>query len=973
MKESLASNSPKPAQVSSFWQTVQANVQQHRTAPIVAAKRNQPIPLSFAQLRLWQLHQINPHSCANYIPAIVRVQGELNAMALEQSLRELSRRHEILRTKFPMLDGQPVQVICSEDELRLDIVDLCHITELEQAIKQSIRSIQTEPFDLANDLPWRAKLLRLSDRESLLVRCMHHIIYDGWSGTLFKQELKTLYAAFSTGKSSPLPPLPIQYADYTVWQRQTLTEQALHPLRQHWEQQLSAPIAPLELPFDRPRLSATTELGAIQCLTLSQELTQALKLLSRQEGVSLFVTLLTAFKVLLFSYSQQTDLLICSPFADRQRLELKKLIGYFNHILLLRTNLSGNPSCRILLQRVSQVVLEAQANADFPLQAIAELPAMARIPLNRVLFALQNLPPQAFELPGLTVEPVVHEPPGVDFDLSVSIQEQQNQLVVTFTYNPALFESDTIAAMRDNFQTLLDRIVENPEQCLEDLTLNLIVRCDRGSSVHSNSAPVWLVSELEGWLFGSQTIAQEMIAQLWNEVLGLNYPENGRIPLSIFVSFFELGGHSLAVAQLIQRIEEVFQVQLSLQQLLDHPTIGQLSDCIDAQKQQERISVSQSPFLIPLQTHGTKTPVFFVPTIAGHEWVLTFRANLFCRLGQDQPLYALCNQKTNGEGWLQEGFHPTVEALAADYVKAIQSVQSQPPYVIMSECIGNAIALEVAQQLMAQNQFVARLIVLDADLRWGKSFSATAPSAETIAQAIEAARSRSHQEWGEFHDIVQFHYAALIANYQPQPYAGRITLIAAAEGTITEDATLGWATYAQGGLEVCIVPGDHTSYLGLSIDTTVGQIKACLDQINTEITTGTQAASSTYTTVMSQASLPKLQSWNFLSAQTNWNNASEAERLEKLYQQALEVQPHRVDLQIRRGELARQQGNWNLAINCFHKAIAIDPNCSKARNLLKDTLYCSGFWSRDISLVENLGIQVKRNFARMKRKLTSAI
>lgn len=933
MKESSTSHSLEPAQVSSFWQTIQANVRQHRTVTITAASRDQPIPLSFAQMRLWQLYQIDPHNYANHVPAIVRLQGELNRVALEQSLRELTLRHEILRTKFPTIAGQPVQVIGSEEEFQLDEIDLRHLAEPERAIAvdQWIRKVQEEPFDLAIGPLWRVKLLHLADDEFLLIRCMHHLIYDGWSGSIFKRELKLLYVAFSTGQASPLPPLPIQYADYAVWQRHTLTEQALSPLRQYWRHQLSAPIAPLELPSDRARSSITTRVSAKQQLMLSPELTQALKFLSQQEGVSLFVTLLSAFKTLLFGYHQQTDLLVCAPFANRQQLNLKKLIGYFNSVLPLRTDLSGNPTWRTMLQRVSQVTLEAQAHSDLPLQAIAQFPSMARIPLSRVLFALQNVPAQPFELLGLVNEPIVYEQPAADFDLSVSFQEQNGRLVGTFTYNSTLFEGTTIAILLSNFQKLLEHGVEDPDQCLIDLTSDIRTERDRSTLSSLNTVPIWLLSDLEKWLFGSQNVIQERIAQLWSKVLGLPHSEAGQVPLNIFANFFELGGHSLAAAQLIQNLEEEFQVQLSLQQLLENPTILELAECVSSQ---EHSSQQGSPFLVPMQTNGSLTPLFFIPPGDGSERALAINAHRLRLLGKDQPVYGLCTQKTNGEGWLQTGFHASVDAIAGDYVKAIRAVQPQGPYLIMGDCIASQIALEVAQQLIAQNQTVARLIILDFNLSWGKTRPTHTPTPTEISAAIAATQPLAHQEWGEFYEMVQAHYRAILATYQPQPYAGAITLIAT-ETTTSEDPTLGWAAVAQGGIEVCIVPGDHNSYMSQFLHTTIAQIRACLLEIHMAIAANqplTLSATPTFRALES-VQVPKLDQ---AAAQTAWSNCPSEERLEKLYQRALEMQPERVDLHLKRGYLAKQQGNWDLAIACAEQVLALDPNHSEAYQLLNN-------------------------------------
>ena len=348
MKSSISeeSNSNPPIQPQSekipsdFWQVVRTNMKlQHQAPPIKPIPRSGNLPLSFAQERVWFIDQMQPGSSIHHMCAAFRLKGSLNVVVLEKSLNEIVLRHEILRTTFPSVDGQPVQSISPEIDLKLSVVDLRYLPETErEAEAQRLASEDAErPFDLNQGSLMRVKLLRLAEEEYWLLRIVHHIVFDGWSYVVFMRELAVLYEAFTTEKPSPLSEAPIQYANFAVWQRQWLQGEVLESQLNYWKQQLSnSSVSPLELPIDRPRPSIPTCQGASQSLVLSETLTEALKAISTHDGVSLFVTLLAAFKTLLYQYTRQEDMIVCSPVAGRYRVETKRLIGYFNNIVVYR-------------------------------------------------------------------------------------------------------------------------------------------------------------------------------------------------------------------------------------------------------------------------------------------------------------------------------------------------------------------------------------------------------------------------------------------------------------------------------------------------------------------------------------------------------------------------------------------------------------------------------------------------------------
>ncbi len=383
----------------------------HSFKPLVPISRSENLPLSFAQQRLWFLDQLIPNNPFYNIPLALNLTGSLNQAALEQTFNEIVRRHEALRTTVVIQSGQPVQVINPTLTITLPIIDLRQLPQAEREIQA--RQLTTQeaqrPFNLSTDSLLRVKLLRLDETQYILLLTMHHIVCDGWSIGVLIQEIAALYTAFASNQPSPLPKLTIQYVDFAYWQRQWLQKEVLEKQLSYWQKQLDG-ISMLNLPTDRPRLAAQTYQGARQPLQLSKSLSEAVLALGQQEGVTLFITLLAAFQVLLSRYTQQEDIAIGSPIANRNRSEIEGLIGFFVNSLVLRTDLSGNPTFRELLNRVKEVALGAYAHQDLPFEKLVEELHPERNlnqnPLFQVVFALQNAPISALELPNLTLSPL---------------------------------------------------------------------------------------------------------------------------------------------------------------------------------------------------------------------------------------------------------------------------------------------------------------------------------------------------------------------------------------------------------------------------------------------------------------------------------------------------------------------------------------------------------------------------------------
>ncbi|MEH1884258.1 amino acid adenylation domain-containing protein [Nostoc sp.] len=468
---------PTVADLSQNIQRLQQQGLELTASAILPRARDAELPLSYAQTRLWFLDKLNPNSAFYNIPLALRLVGTLEVAALEQSLQEIIHRHEALHTNFITVDGKPTQIIQTETNWTVCVVDLQHLSTAEQeiALQQLAQQQAIQPYDLVKQALVRATLIVLSETENALLVCMHHIVFDGWSMGVFVQELAALYNAYSQGQSPSLASLPIQYADFAIWQRNWLQGDVLHSQLSYWQQQLAKAPALLSLPTDRPRPFVQTFSGAYQEFALSKELTNGLTQLSQKQGVTLFMALLAAFDTLLYRYTGQEDILVGSPIANRDRSEIEGLIGFFVNTLVMRTDLSGNPSFSELLTRVREVALSAYTHQNLPFEMLVEALQperdLSHTPLFQVMFFLQNAPMSEVELTGLTVTPLMTEGTTAKFDLTLIMQNTETGLVGVWEYNTDLFDASTIKRMSSHFVTLLEGIVTNPQQQISQLPL----------------------------------------------------------------------------------------------------------------------------------------------------------------------------------------------------------------------------------------------------------------------------------------------------------------------------------------------------------------------------------------------------------------------------------------------------------------------------------------------------------------------
>ncbi|MEM9275513.1 MAG: amino acid adenylation domain-containing protein, partial [Cyanobacteria bacterium P01_F01_bin.143] len=444
--------------------------------PIKKVSRSEKLPLSFAQQRLWVLSQLEPDSPAYNIPAAFRLQGKLDVSALVKTFSTIIQRHEILRTTVTQVEDELVQIIHPQVDFQPVVIDIANLHQnlQDQEIKELVEKEAAQPFDLAKDLLLRVTLIKLTDIEHIVLFTMHHVISDGWSMGILVNEFSAIYKAFVEGEPSPLPKLTLQYLDYAVWQREWLQGDVLDKQLSYWKQQLGNNLSVLELAIANPQPEGRTFRGGQQKIRIDKDLSQNLQNLSTENGVTLFMTLLAAFKTLLHWYSNQEDIVVGTDIANRHQGEIENLIGFFVNQLVLRTDLSGNPTFKELLAKVRQVTLDAYANQDLPFNKLVEVLNPKRnlnyTPLFQVKMILQNTPIPALELPDLQLTSIeVDKKKTVENDLLLAIEDTGAGLNCLLKYDVDLFSSNNMAELLENLELILSEIARQPELRLDKI------------------------------------------------------------------------------------------------------------------------------------------------------------------------------------------------------------------------------------------------------------------------------------------------------------------------------------------------------------------------------------------------------------------------------------------------------------------------------------------------------------------------
>ncbi len=693
--------------------------------PIQPAPRIPPLPLTFGQERLWRLHQMSTNPNFYNIPYLARLRGPLHTAALQQALQFLLKRHEALRTSFaPAGDNQETgarhtAVSIIHDPASLNVaLTISPTAASEEQARDMLDDLIHQPFDLSQAPLIRAGVVPLSPNEHLFGFAVHHIVFDGWSAALLRQELTTAYAHFAQEKTGEpfLPPLLLHMADYAQWQRQWLTDDTLTQKLAYWRTQLARQPTPLQLPTDQPlNNTAVGNAGQTHPIHLPASLITQLKTIGQQTQTSLFLPLLAAFNTLLYRYSGQTDLLVGTPIAGRQQRELESIIGYFNNIVVLRSDLTDNPTFHDLLTRLRPMLLGAMDHQDVPFQMIAELPAVVRVPLTRALFALDTTE-EPLTLAGLAAEKVPLDQRTADFDLAFYLNEQpRGDLRALILYKSDLFSAPAISQLADNFVALLTAVGKNPHQPLDTLPLAHTPTPTSQKVTLTADAPPPTASP------APRNDTEKLLLGIWQEVLQTK-------KIGIHDNFFALGGHSLLALRLFEKITLATGQNLPLATLLGAPTIAELTAVLTTADQPPSWSS-----LVPIQPHGDLPPLFFIHAHGGN---VVGYYDLGRYLGKNQPLYGLQAHGLSGDVPLLTDFNE----MAAHYVNEMRQLQPHGPYYVGGWCLGGYLSFAVAHELQKQGEEAAFVGIFEAP---HPEYDAVAVRASGLTRILTRAVRRS--------------------------------------------------------------------------------------------------------------------------------------------------------------------------------------------------------------------------------------
>jgi NRPS condensation-like uncharacterized protein/acyl carrier protein len=544
------------------------------TIPKRQSSNSELIPISLTQLELWFFAQFYPENCIYNLPCIYRIEGLLNVPVLEESLREIVKRHEILRTNFTCIDGKVFQKITPDPVFDFSILELQCLSESEQK-KETKRLFFAEidrPFDLEKDSLFRSKIIKLTENNYLLIITIHHIIADGWSLNILTKELGIFYEAFCLNKPSPLAELPIQYGDFSLWQWQSIKDNSWQSHLDFWKQQIGINPPILKLPTDYPRTTAQPAEAALHHFLISQDLTNSLQALSHQEGATLYMILLAALKILFFYYTQQTEIIIGGISANRKQAETQDLIGLMTQFLPLYTHVESQVNFRDLLHQVKEMSLGFYAHQEIPFITLVEELKPIRDPqyalFHQVIFLFQNAPKQDLKLANMKVTDELRkmdiDPHSAENDLTISLEEIEQGIIGVLVYKTDLFSAETITKMEQYFQQLLKNIVAYPNKTISEL-------CPLSETVSfsPNTSPLSLsINEIKSNEL-PHNLTEKMMINIWQEVLELE-------GISVNDNFFELGGNSQKVIQVIDKISKTLKINCPLRDFFENPTIARL-------------------------------------------------------------------------------------------------------------------------------------------------------------------------------------------------------------------------------------------------------------------------------------------------------------------------------------------------------------------------------------------------------------
>ena len=825
------------------------------TAPVEQAPREEPhteplyaFPATQGQLRFWSLDQLDPGNPALNMPLMWKCSGPLNLPALQQAFVLCADRHEALRTTFEWSDGRLVQMLHPATALTLSLVDL-------EALEGEPRRLEADRmtrehaafrFNLRSGPLLALRLLRFGAEDHLLLVTLHHIICDGISNGILLRDMHVFYEALLTGRPATLPELPIQFADYAVWQQNWLSGEGPAASLAFWRDSLGTNFTKLSLTRDPDAVTSLparehAATGAIETLLIPPDLQVRAQEFCRRENVTLNILLFAVFAALMHRLTDQRDLTLGSPCANRTE-ETEELIGLFMNIQVMRLRLSEEETFRTLLNKVQEWTLGAYEHQTLPFEQLVHDPHFAgsgrdfEIP---VFFLYQKSFMVTHRAGDLEIAPLRSESPGAVFEMMFAVVDRAEEGPrLQLEYNPRHYKLSTIRAYLQMFNELLSSALSRPEQRVDELAAAQAVdRFEVPEGRRGNE-------RAEEDYVPPRDVIERQLAHLWQATLGIP-------AISIRANFFSLGAGSLAALRLITKINRVFAINLGLASLVSAGTIEGL-----AQAMQARLAPNTDSSLVPLQPRGRRSPLFIMHGVGGN--VISFHG-LAARLGEDQPVYGIQAQSLVG----REPALLRLEDLAAYYVRDVRRVQTHGPYHLLGYSFGGTLALEMARQLQSEGEEVALLGMLDARTRhYDQTAARGAPTTARLNRRLDRLRGNTNrltaihqlQYMGQklrtrairfgcraaarlgFRHIpawmrspYDINWVAL-ENYRPEPYDGRLVLFRASEQEYAGGAyDLGWGQLMEQGVEVHDLPGDHERlFLEPNIDQLAEQIRDLL-------------------------------------------------------------------------------------------------------------------------------------------------
>jgi thioesterase domain-containing protein len=791
-------------------------------------------PASLAQRRLWFLHQLQSPTSAYNVHVGLWLYGHLDLAALQYSLQEVLDRHEILRTTFALDGSELIQVVSPSYSVTVRVTDFSGFPEPYPAAYAFARRQVESPFDLSSGPLYRFHVLRIGPEEHVLLCAMHHIITDAWSMQVFTKELAILYEARTKGTTPSLPELTIQYGDYSEWQGRWLDSEVAQRELAFWKRTLEHATALLELPYDAPRPAEQTLEGATLALEVPGEISAAVASLAKRHKVTPFMVLLSVFKVLLYRYSGEPDISVGVPVAGRSQIETEALIGFFVDTVVLRDDLSGNPSFLELLAQVRATTVNALANADVPFEKVVETLRPERNlsfnPLFQVMFSVIKSAIRSHAFGNLQAYPYVIYASTSILDLSATfVEDSDGKWWLQFDFNTRLFKHDRIVGMFHDYMTILGLIAEDPKTHIGDLSVagatqaNTIARKASARKSHGNRQHTCnrAIVGHQGQAPEKNDAQQELLVEIWKDVLGVE-------EVGVHDNFFDVGGHSLLAARLTAQIQEATGRAIPVSAIFRSPTIATLVELI-----RNPVVSQPDPIALKLREGANRIPFFAV--VAPGADSLGF-AMLARHMGEHDSLYKL--QGTGPGVWGRPFQKEELRTLAQQYIAALRTVQPAGPFCLVGMCDGILIAQEMILELESRGEEVALLAILDT---WVLENCQNRVLWE-LAYRLERLRNFPRLPFSQLLATLQREFGRLAGRngsgandwprtywprdgFQPPRFRAPVMLFKRPRQPYyyVRDPEMGWGKRSTGGVEICEVNCGHYELLRLPHVQMIGQ------------------------------------------------------------------------------------------------------------------------------------------------------